>query len=231
MEVTFIDTVGNTPDDLKPVPARTVTPAWYRNTPAWRDDTDGLPEHEKRELMTVKKCMPLLDSLTLGYIIPTPSDLEVERTPDGVRLYWPSRQTVDIHIVGQTVEYPSHKQSDPMPKWISNWGVRTPSGYSCLFVSPFHHDLPFRTLAGVVDTDTYFDAVNFPFLIDPNFSGLIPAGTPMAQVIPFRRDEFTHTVVDEADMVPNVVAKVRNQIKMTFRRGYQDRFWHRKEYR
>lgn len=230
MEVTFIDMEGNTPEELRPKPARSVIPGWYRDTSAWIRPTEGLSEAEKRDLMTVKKCMPLLDSLTLGYIIPTPSALEVHRTDEGVRLHWPSRQTVDIHIVGQTGDYPGHNRSDPMPKWMSNWGLRTPKGYSCLFVSPFHHDLPFRTLAGVVDTDTYFDAVNFPFLIDPDFSGVIPAGTPMVQVVPFRRDEFTHTIVEHSDMRPDLVTRVRNSMNSTFRRGYQDRFWTRKNY-
>ena len=49
----------------------------------------------------------------------------------------------------------------------------------------------FKILPGIVDTDTYTPPVNFPFVLtDENYEGLIPAGTPLAQVIPFKRESW-----------------------------------------
>jgi hypothetical protein len=45
-------------------------------------------------------------------------------------------------------------------------------------------DLPFRTISGLVDADRFHDGgINFPAIwTRPEFSGLLPAGTPVAQV-------------------------------------------------
>jgi hypothetical protein len=56
-------------------------------------------------------------------------------------------------------------------------------------------------MEGVVDTDTYNAPVNFPFVLkNVNFEGLIPAGTPIAQVIPFKREEWKMQIGTEKDL-------------------------------
>jgi hypothetical protein len=46
----------------------------------------------------------------------------------------------------------------------------------------------FETVAGIVDTDTYFAHINFPFFpIGPDGVHVIAKGTPIVQVFPFRR--------------------------------------------
>ena len=70
-----------------------------------------------------------------------------------------------------------------------------------LFTHPLNReDLPFRTLSGMVDCDRWRDGlVHFPALwIDPNFEGVLPAGTPVAQAIPIRR-ETLDLVIEEMD--------------------------------
>jgi len=55
------------------------------------------------------------------------------------------------------------------------FGVKTPKGYSCLFVDPMHGDAkPFKCLPAIVDTDEFTTPLNFPFFLDKNFSGIIP---------------------------------------------------------
>ena len=61
-----------------------------------------------------------------------------------------------------------------------------------MFVQPMHSVSVFRILPGIVDTDDSYSPVNFPMVInDPDFEGLIPKGTPIAQVIPFKRESWT----------------------------------------
>ena len=53
-----------------------------------------------------------------------------------------------------------------------------------------HRESVFTIMDGIVDTDSYNALVNFPFFLnDWSYEGLIPAGTPMAQVIPFKRED------------------------------------------
>ena len=42
----------------------------------------------------------------------------------------------------------------------------------------------------MVDTDKYPIPVHFPFLLKKNFEGLIKQGTPIIQVIPFKRESW-----------------------------------------
>jgi hypothetical protein len=53
-------------------------------------------------------------------------------------------------------------------------------------------DLPFTTLTGLVDCDRYQDSwIHFPARWnDPNFSGVLPKGTPVAHCVPVKRGDW-----------------------------------------
>lgn len=62
-----------------------------------------------------------------------------------------------------------------------------------LFMHPANRfDLPFTTLTGMVDCDSYHDLfVNIPARwSDPAFRGVLKRGTPIAQCIPVRRERL-----------------------------------------
>jgi hypothetical protein len=52
--------------------------------------------------------------------------------------------------------------------------------------------LPFTTITGLVDSDLYVDSlVHFPARWnDTNFSGILPKGTPVAQCMAVKRENF-----------------------------------------
>ena len=87
----------------------------------------------------------------------------------------------------------------------------------------------FTILPGIVDTDTYTNPVNFPFqLNDPSFRGLIPAGTPICQVIPFRRDSWQMGIGSAKDFAEGgVMSKLRRVIF----NSYKTQFWSKKDFR
>ena len=108
------------------------------------------------------------------------------------------------------------------------WSIKTPKGYSCLFVQPFHRESIFTIMPGVVDTDLYTGPVNFPFVLnDPNFEGLIPRGTPIAQVIPFKRDDWymefgkEKEINEQSDTVKNLRTLFFDSYKTMFRQKKQ----------
>jgi hypothetical protein len=141
---------------------------------------------------TIKKCMPVFDSITAGYMLYTPCDVIVTSVGDKPYFEWYSPvPAVDFHIKEQAESHP--KANTPsISKWLNYWSIKTPKGYSCLFTPPMNgDDAPFSILPGIVDTDQFNAPVNFPFTFkDPSFTGLIPEGTPMCQVFPFKREEW-----------------------------------------
>lgn len=209
-----------------PQPASKFLPEWYKITAnrIGKKDPDGTP--------TVKKCIPVFDAITSGYILVTSFDVYIKQV-DGEPVYQttPSkRDMVQFHPVMQASKHPA-ANGFQYPKWINPWSIKTPKGYSVLFVPPMHNPNPwFQILEGVVDTDSYTAPVNFPFILkDPSFEGMIPAGTPMAQVIPFKREswklEFGSKELKEKQ------TEIFEYLQSQFFDRYKRMFWSRKEYK
>lgn len=191
LEIIFTPSIG-TDYMFMPTPAQFTLPAWYKKIPS---TIDGLKRESNGTVTnaTIKKCMPVFDALSTGYIIPIPVDVEV-KLEEGKSIFYADNWTIDWHDSKQ-VDLHTAPYKQFVPKFINPWSIQTSPGTSCLFLQPFHNDLPFQILEGVVDTDTYTVPVNFPFVLkDQNWEGIIPAGTPMVQVVPFRREEWTMSI-------------------------------------
>lgn len=176
---------------------------------------------------TVKRCPPFIDALACGFVIPLLCDLHVENgtmhwgegIPGTESASFP-RSPVTIHDPSQLAGTP-YFDADVFPIKFNNvWSIRAPEGYALLFTHPFNRlDLPFVTLTGLIDSDVFFDTpVHFPAIWrDLEFSGTIRAGTPIAQVIPFKREQWSaaHEALSADDL-----ARRRHLIsRMTRRRG------------
>lgn len=226
-EIKFTNVLGL--DFFPPKPAVKEVPDWYKKTPEYIDGekkvrTDGLVP------VTIKKCIPVFDAMTAGYILYTQTDVQVSRENDLPYYRWSSQDALSFHPVEQAPEHPSSNKA-PYPKWINPYAIKTPPGYSTLFVPPMHNSNNiFTVLPGFVDTDTYKAPVNFPFVLnDVKWEGIIPAGTPMVQVIPIKRDVWEHKIGDDSDRREQSL--VTSKLKTLFFNSYKRQFWHRKEYR
>lgn len=200
----------------KPVAAYKVVPSWYREMPG----VEGTR-------MTVKKCVPFLDALTSGYTISLAADTEFTETGF---MNLTKVDTVSLHHPDQIggVPIPPEYSSQPY-KWENFFVMSTPKGYSTMFVHPMNRlDLPFFSLSGIVDTDKHPVPVNFPFLIKKNFKGTVPAGTPIIQAIPFKRDNWTSEVED------NTPANIPSEVHLMHNPPfgyYKKHWWEKKTYR
>jgi hypothetical protein len=89
----------------------------------------------------------------------------------------------------------------PACKFHNFWTIVTPPGWSCLFLNPLNRPNGlFEVLAGVVDTDSYRAPVHFPFFpVASDGLHVIEKGSPMVQIVPFRRDatELAAEIRDE----------------------------------
>lgn len=182
----------------QPQPASKFIPQWYKDMESYIGG-DKKPNGEGFTKATIKRCMPVFDAITAGYIITLPADVYVS-IKDGEQFFeWSALGLVQFHPIEQAPTHPLRNRHS-YPKWINPWSIKTPKGYSTLFVSPMHHDLPFTILPGIVDTDQYYSPVNFPMVVnDPDFEGLIPKGTPIAQVIPFKRESWSMKIGSKKD--------------------------------
>ena len=213
-----------------PKPAKEYVPKWYKDL----DRNRTLNKHhmlpDLSSNLTVKACVPFLDALVTGYMITTPCDILAVKDPSyPSRLNWSYEfPIVETHKESQVKGMPMAKEFDPVPyKWNSPWLIRTPKDYSVLFTHPLNHfDLPFHTLSGIVDTDSYTMPVNFPFLLRDDFEGIIPKGTPIAQVIPIKRDSWASKKLPYSEKSKFMLDDLRS----TITKAYKERFWNRKEY-
>ncbi|TIP24290.1 MAG: hypothetical protein E5X67_29795 [Mesorhizobium sp.] len=171
-----------------PVAAKTVLPDWFRKLPP----VDQQQASATSNGLTVKRCMPFLDAMTTGWILPLAATVRLEIKDGGsaVDAGWEfDRVMVSNHGAHQVAGNP--KEPAPPCKFHNYWSIRTPPGWSCLFLPPLNRPAqPFECVAGIVDTDTYAAHIHFPFFATaPDGLYVIEKATPLVQVIPFRRED------------------------------------------
>jgi hypothetical protein len=226
-EIIFTNIYGL--DFFPPKPAVKDVPSWYLKT------SEYTSEHGRKILNplatphTIKKCVPVFDAITAGYILYTQVDVQVSQQ-DGLPFYnWASQDAISFHPIIQAPLHPA-KNEAPYPKWNNSYAITTPPGYSVLFTAPMHRDSVFTILDGIVDNDTYKSPVNFPFVLnDVKWEGIIPAGTPMAQVIPFKRESWKHKIGSDKERIEQ--DKINAKLKTLFFNSYKKQFWKSKSYR
>lgn len=232
--IKFTDVLGVS-EEYNPKPASHFLPDWYKNLESYRGEKK-VPDGNARTSATIKRCMPVFDAITAGYIIVSPADIYVSQkeNEEGEKCAyyeWSNYGLIGFHPVEQAPNHPNRNGHIAYPKWSNPWAITTPIGYSVLFVQPLHRESVFTIMSGVVDTDTYKAAVNFPFVLnEPNtFEGLIPAGTPVAQVIPFKRESWEMSIGAEADVAEN--NKISVKLRSKFFDSYKTQFRQIKEYK
>lgn len=180
----------------RPVPAVLGLPDWYKALPQKSFSTTV---HD--ELETLKKCPPFIDAMTYGFLIPLAMDLKVQDgefswsfdPPKGYVSEYPN-SPISFHDPSQVTATPFSEPDRFVIKFNNFWIIEAPPGYSLLFTHPINRpELPFRTLTGLVDCDTFNQApVHFPARWrDPTFNGVLPKGTPVAQCMPVKRESWT----------------------------------------
>lgn len=225
----------NVADKYYPQPSYKFLPEWYKKTDSYEGNKKGIT-FQNTTNGTIKQCQPVFDALTAGYIIPTYTDIMVKKTEDGTTIYIPSASInnnsnpIQHHPIIQAPYHP-YMNHHPYPKWINPWSIKTPKGYSCLFIPPVHGGNEYFTvMEGFADTDQYYAPINFPFVLkDVDFEGIIPAGTPIVQVIPIKRDSWKLEYGNEKDVENS--NNIAHLLSTKFFHRYKTMFWNKKEYK
>jgi hypothetical protein len=193
-------------DASAPKPTSKSLPEWYISADRFYKNPHGEsyvgPDGGK--VPTWKACPAIYDILTTGYVYKTPCDIE---------FYLDSNQKISAKVLDP--KYTDFIQNrEKMPQfdgplgyhekhfaWYPDWAVEVPEGYSVLYSQPYdRYDLPFLTTSGVIDNDKVNLPGTMPFFLSKEWVGILPAGTPYAQMMPFKREDWTSEYVKESGL-------------------------------
>jgi hypothetical protein len=221
----------------QPVPISKSMPQWYKEADRFVKDSSGEYEigRDKNKIPTWKACPAILDILTTGYTFVTPCDVEFFINDNG---------QIDVKI--KNVLYKDFVTTRPPMEqfhhpegyykhhfaWMPEWSIKVPDGYSVLYVSPINrYDLPIMTTSGIIDNDKVNFPGSIPFFLQEGWTGVLPAGTPYAQIIPFLRENWKSeiTITPASQIVKN---KIESGKKYRVPNGgvYQKEVWTRRIY-
>ena len=220
----------------RPKPSGTFIPEWHR---AMRPHTVSPENPEGRDFSvigggdntTAKKCVPLLDGITSGYTIPLWSDVQVKQSAVGPEIFWKVKRDVfQTHGRSAMQIPPPPGFSNLVFKYLTWFKMITPPGYSVL-VKPVagHYDLPIQPVHAVIDTDKNVIDTNLPVWISNSFEGIIEKGTPIAQVFPFKRENWDSSfswITDERYAIEE-----DKGFLSTLKNNYRKNIWSKKGYR
>jgi hypothetical protein len=192
--------------NFPPVPIKHRLPDWYKGVEVYsnifnstEDFFDKNSPYEPGSVpFTVKKCIPVLDYLTSGYLIPFCSDIFIKPTEeDGFKSYKWASPYVESNAVDEhghphrqcPISINNHKHH--YIKFSLQWAIKTPPGYSTLLYQPFYEfQNKISLFPAIVDTDKYDNIVNIPGYVNTDKSFMIKAGDPFMVAFPFKREEW-----------------------------------------
>jgi hypothetical protein len=185
---------------------------------------------------TWKACPAIMDAFSTGYVLRTPCDIKFFKNKNG---------KIDVEVLDKRYSDFCTKRQ-PMPQfihpkgyyedhfaWYPDWGIELPDGYSCLYMTPMNRfDLPFLNTSGIVDNDKVYISGTFPFFIVDGWEGIVEAGTPYMQIIPFQRENWK----SDFEILNQKEIYDRMKENMLFYRipdggSYVKNIWTRREYK
>ena len=197
-QIEFHSYDDETVKNFRPVLAKSVQPEW------WKTLKVGMDVSTKR-ITTVRACPAMDDWLKSGWYLLANRDFYIrcgvsEHDSEGTKFYTADNDgyaspSHGAHQMGNAFEY----MGDDGPvkdafKMRNPWNIVTPPGYSTLYLDPFQFQNKFfATWQGIIDTDTFnsnMDNAQIIFYPKVNHSFTIPKGTPLCQIVPYKREEW-----------------------------------------
>lgn len=210
----------------KPIPAVKAMPGFFKKLDTQMDPSDP-------QSSTAKRCIPFIDAMSAGYIIPLWADLHVIASDDGLHAEFSKNMPMNDSISGHPeAQIKGHPYSDnPISsnalKLHNPWVITTPKGWSCYFVPPINHfERRFQPISASVDTDTYYNEINFPIIWTGGYGEFtIKRGTPFVQVIPYKRETLSLEVgITDKQKRDSVHRRLGTYLNSAYRKE----FWHKR---
>jgi hypothetical protein len=160
-------------------------------------------------------------ALSMGWILPLAATVRLT-IENGGRTIQASSDSNRVLVSRQDVGQSAGSSARFVWRFHNYWLIQTPPGWSCVFLpSSGGARQPFECSAGVVETDSYAAHIHFPFVVTaPDGIYTIERGTPLVQVIPFRRSA---TFLDSEIRAETAAETERRQ--RLLRRTFVDESW------
>lgn len=218
----------------KPFPASQAIPQWWKDASPYMKGSEN-PEGKKIIIQnresnaSFKKCTPMLDLLSSGYIVPLWADVQITIEDGNPFITWRVQKNIfDLHN-GQEVEIPDGYQKTQF-KFLNQWVPKLPKGYSALIIAcPGYPNTPFKAMQAIIDYDKTTHPLYPPVYIKENFEGIVEKGTPMFQIIPFKRNNWASKFSFLEDGQEK--ERMDRDVKATLVNNYVKNFWEKKSYK
>lgn len=218
-----------------PRPAKNYIPDWFKNLPPFAGGHTPTITGNRAD-STEKQCVPLLDTFSAGYIQEAWCDISIRVGNDGKISITSANMVENIvmtrggpnRIIPKDKNY--YSSYDDHLNWYSHWEPKTPPGWSTYYSHPFNqYDVPFRTIDGIIDTDKWWIGGSVPFLLKTGFEGIIPQGTPLYQMIFFKREDWKSKIL-KYEEIEKQRLKLHSKVFNHFYGGYKKYMWAKKTY-
>ena len=219
----------------KVFPSKKIIPEWLKKIKPYEksiENTNGnkiiVENHESNA--SAKKCIPMRDAITSGYTVPLWTDVAIRQVNNFPRITWrTSHDVFELHG-SSSRDIPPPFGYDPIVfKYISNLKIKTPKGYSILVLPVIGHNRqPFTAIPAIIDSDKSCIDNSFPVWIQSEFEGIVEKGTPMVQIIPFKRDNWKSRL-SWITREQHVMEQDKG-MKSTIVNNYIKNIWSRKEF-
>lgn len=205
--ITFVPSLSGLTNikECIPTPSSKFIPEWWKTT-KYKPLEMSTTNHYQGN---IKNCPSFAEWFSLGYVVPMWTDSFISydqetkiwnvRTRDN-RLSWGAQPQETNFLNDMPYSYMGVDSVFAF-KAISPWKIITKPGYSILvFPLFFHFNSEYSVVPGVVDTDIHH-VVNPDIIYHTiNKEIFIERGTPLFQVVPFKRETETHQVLEIVDL-------------------------------
>jgi hypothetical protein len=227
-----------------PEPSKSAIPEWFSSADKHKKMPNGLYElsfvlkdgkQTVERVLSWKSCPALLDAVISGYVLKTPVDIKIDKVDGKPFISNIEECSYFCNMRGYQEGLPTpYGYEDLQLQWITNWVPQVPAGYTTMWTHPLNRfDLPFISISGFVDTESYTQRGKLPFFIKKDFQGTIPAGTPFVQIFPIKSEswEMDLKVYTEEEIKENDQKDYKATHRQdSSRSSYKKSFWVKKQY-
>jgi hypothetical protein len=214
-------------------------PKWYKDADIFainpQTNTPWINPNDGGKVPTWKACPAILDVMSTGYVLRTPCDIEFYYDNNRISarvLEEENKNFIDMrHPLPQFITPMGYDENHF--SWNVDWGISVSEGYSVLYTHPMNRfDLPFISTSGIVDNDKVHLSGSLPFFLFKGWTGILPAGTPYSQLVPFKRENWdSEILIENTKNIP--MKNYLNSLKYRVKNGgvYKNNIWERRLYR
>lgn len=222
-----------------PKPIKKLLPSWYKEASVYINDPATnhpyINPADGGKVPNWKACAPLFDAMSSGYALRTPCDIEFYEGSGRIRAKALDLKCADfISERSEMADFNTPMGYDKFHfAWWVDWGVILTEGYSALYCQPLNRfELPFFNTSGIVDNDKVNLFGQVPFFMFKGWTGVVSAGTPYLQIIPFKREDWESKIIIEN---PSKMydKNIKNSHKYRVPSGgvYKNQVWEKRSYK